>query len=113
MAHPELNAVARQYLEHVRVEKRLSARTLALYTLDLERLTTLAVTIQVPLLQLRGSLLYLSVLDYPSGWRIAAPSRTVIPELKARWPSTDAVEVSDRTVRKNSSTPIPASTSWA
>lgn len=41
--------------------------------------------------------LYLSVLDYPSGWRIAAPSRTVIPELKARWPATEAVEVSDRT----------------
>lgn len=52
---------------------------------------------QVPLPQLRGSLLYLSVLDYPSGWRIAAPSRTAIPELKARWPSTDAVEISDRT----------------
>ena len=44
-----------------------------------------------------GKLLYLSVLDYPSGWRIAAPSRKVIPDLKARWPSTDAVEVSDRT----------------
>lgn len=42
-------------------------------------------------------ILYLSVLDYPSGWRIAAPSRTVIPELKQRWPATDAVEVSDRT----------------
>ncbi len=44
-----------------------------------------------------GSLLYLSVLDYPSGWRIAAPSRAVIPELKARWPNTEAVEISDRT----------------
>jgi len=44
-----------------------------------------------------GSVLYLSVLDYPSGWRIAAPSRTVIPELKARWPNTEAVEISDRT----------------
>jgi beta-glucosidase-like glycosyl hydrolase len=42
------------------------------------------------------SVLYLSVLDYPSGWRIAAPSRTMIPELKKRWPATDAVEVSDR-----------------
>jgi beta-N-acetylhexosaminidase len=41
--------------------------------------------------------LYLSVLDYPSGWRIAAPSRTVIPELKKRWANTDAVEISDRT----------------
>lgn len=43
-----------------------------------------------------GRVLYLSVLDYPSGWRIAAPSRMVIPALKARWPNTDAVEVSDR-----------------
>jgi beta-N-acetylhexosaminidase len=40
--------------------------------------------------------LYVSVLDYPAGWRIAAPSRTIIPELKKRWPATDAVEVSDR-----------------
>ena len=44
-----------------------------------------------------GKILYLSVLDYPSGWRIAAPSRRVIPELKTRWPATEAVEVSDRT----------------
>jgi beta-glucosidase-like glycosyl hydrolase len=43
-----------------------------------------------------ASVLYLSVLDYPSGWRIAAPSRTIIPELKKRWTATDAVEVSDR-----------------
>jgi beta-N-acetylhexosaminidase len=43
-----------------------------------------------------GSVLYLSVLDYPSGWRIAAPSRAVIPELKARWPNTESVEISDR-----------------
>ena len=43
-----------------------------------------------------GSVLYLSVLDYPSGWRIAAPSRTFIPELKARWPNTESVEISDR-----------------
>ncbi len=43
-----------------------------------------------------ASVLYLSVLDYPSGWRIAAPSRTMIPELKTRWAATDAVEVSDR-----------------
>ncbi len=44
-----------------------------------------------------ANVLYLSVLDYPSGWRIAAPSRTIIPELKARWPKLEAVEVSDRT----------------
>jgi beta-N-acetylhexosaminidase len=44
-----------------------------------------------------GSILYLSVLDYPAGWRIAAPSRTVIPELKSRWPNTESIEISDRT----------------
>ena len=43
-----------------------------------------------------GSVLYLSVLDYPSGWRIAAPSRTVIPALEARWANTESVEISDR-----------------
>ena len=53
---------------------------------------------QVPLAVPRnGRVLYLSVLDYPSGWRIAAPSRAAIPELRARWPNTDAIEVSDRT----------------
>ena len=52
----------------------------------------------VPLTTARnGRVLYLSVLDYPSGWRIAAPSRTVIPELKKRWANTEAVEISDRT----------------
>jgi beta-N-acetylhexosaminidase len=52
---------------------------------------------QVPLRVPRESqVLYLSVLDYPSGWRIAAPSRTVIPELRRRWPSLTAIELSDR-----------------
>jgi beta-N-acetylhexosaminidase len=53
---------------------------------------------QVPLRTARdGAILYLSVLDYPSGWRSAAPSRTLIPELRTRWPRLDAVELSDRT----------------
>ncbi|MEO8682781.1 MAG: glycoside hydrolase family 3 N-terminal domain-containing protein [Vicinamibacterales bacterium] len=53
---------------------------------------------QVPLRAPRtASVLYLSVLDYPSGWRIGAPSRTLIPELRQRWPALEAVEVSDRT----------------
>ena len=52
----------------------------------------------VPLTIPRGSqVLYLSVLDYPSGWRIAAPSRTFIPELRKRWPNVTAIELSDRT----------------
>jgi len=44
-----------------------------------------------------ASVLYLSVIDYPSGWREALPSRTFIPELKKRWPNLTAVEISDRT----------------
>ena len=52
---------------------------------------------QVPLRAPReASVLYLSVLDYPSGWRIAAPSRTFIPELRKRWPNVTAIELSDR-----------------
>lgn len=43
-----------------------------------------------------ASVLYLSVLDYPSNWNTAAPSRTLIPELKARWPDVEAIELSDR-----------------
>ena len=53
---------------------------------------------QVPLKAPRDSqVLYLSVLDFPSGWRIAAPSRTFIPELRQRWPNVTAIELSDRT----------------
>jgi beta-N-acetylhexosaminidase len=43
-----------------------------------------------------ASVLYLSILDYPSNWRTGAPSRTMIPELKQRWPDTQSVELSDR-----------------
>ena len=52
---------------------------------------------QVPLRVPRESaVLYLSVLDYPANWRIAAPSRTFIPELRKRWPNVTAIELSDR-----------------
>ena len=52
---------------------------------------------QVPLRVPRdGAILYLSLLDYASGWRIAAPSRTFIPELKKRWPNVTSIELSDR-----------------
>jgi beta-N-acetylhexosaminidase len=51
---------------------------------------------QVPLTIPRdAAILYLSVLDYPSGWQIAAPSRMFIPELKKRWPNVTSIEVSD------------------
>ena len=43
-----------------------------------------------------ASILYLSVLDYPAGWGIGAPSRTLAPELRKRWPRLTAVELSDR-----------------
>jgi beta-N-acetylhexosaminidase len=52
---------------------------------------------QVPLRAPReASVLYLSILDYPSGWRIAAPSRTLLAGLRQRWPGTTAIELSDR-----------------
>jgi beta-N-acetylhexosaminidase len=52
---------------------------------------------QVPLRVPReSSVLYLSMLDYASGWRIAAPSRTFLPELRQRWPNVTAIELSDR-----------------
>ena len=44
-----------------------------------------------------ASVLYLSVLDYPRNWRIAAPSRALIPALRARWADIQTVEVSDFT----------------
>ena len=44
-----------------------------------------------------SSVLFLSVLDYPRGWRIAAPSRVMLPALRARWPDLQAVEISDAT----------------
>jgi beta-N-acetylhexosaminidase len=53
---------------------------------------------QVPLKVSRDAqVLYLSALDYPSGWRIAAPSRTFIPQLRGRWANVTAIELSDRT----------------
>ena len=52
---------------------------------------------QVPLrVPKDSSILYLSILDYPSGWRIATPSRTFLPELRLRWPNVTAIELSDR-----------------
>jgi beta-N-acetylhexosaminidase len=73
---------------HATVAEDLAARSITLIKDDRN---------QVPLRVPReASILYLSVLDYPSGWRIAAPSRTFIPELKRHWPGVTAVELSDR-----------------
>ena len=53
---------------------------------------------QVPLkVAKEADVLYLSVIDYASGWREGAPSRTFIPALKERWPNVTAIEISDRT----------------
>ena len=53
---------------------------------------------QVPLAASReANVLYLSMLDYASGWREGIPSRTIVPELKKRWPNLTSVEVTDRT----------------
>jgi beta-glucosidase-like glycosyl hydrolase len=43
-----------------------------------------------------AQVLHLSMLDYPAGWRISPPGRTFIPSLKAQWPATTAIELSDR-----------------
>ncbi len=52
---------------------------------------------QVPMRIARDkAVLAISMLDYPSGWRIAAPGRSFLPALKAQWPNVTAVELSDR-----------------
>ena len=74
---------------HARVAQEVSQRSITLVKDDRN---------QVPLRAPReSSVLYLSILDYSSGWRIAAPSRTFIPELRRRWPSLTSIELSDRT----------------
>jgi beta-glucosidase-like glycosyl hydrolase len=74
--------------QHAAVAQQISARSITLLKDDRN---------QVPLRAPReASILYLSVLDYPSGWRIAAPGRTFIPELRKRWPAVTAIELSDR-----------------
>ena len=46
-----ISSLVEQYLHYVRFEKRLAARTVELYTLDLGKLFTLAAQAQVELLQ--------------------------------------------------------------
>ncbi len=74
--------------EHLRVAAEAAARALTLIKDDRN---------QLPLaIPQSASLLYLSVIDYASGWREGAPSRAMLPELKKRWPNVTAVELSDR-----------------
>ena len=58
-----------RYLEHVRVEKRLAARTLTLYTLDLEKLAQFAAGVNLPLLQLTSAHIRRFVAQMHSGGR--------------------------------------------
>jgi beta-glucosidase-like glycosyl hydrolase len=75
--------------KHLAVAQQVSDRALTLIKDDRK---------QVPLaLAKEASVLYLSVLDYPAQWRIAAPSRAMVPALRERWRDTDAVEISDVT----------------
>jgi beta-N-acetylhexosaminidase len=75
--------------EHEQVADEAAARAITLIKDD-RRLVPLT-------LPKTANVLYLSVIDYASGWREGAPSRTFLPELKNRWPNVNAVEVSDRT----------------
>jgi beta-N-acetylhexosaminidase len=70
-----------------------SARVVAERAVTLLRDADASVPLALPR---TARVLYLSVLDYPANWRIAAPSRTMLPELRKRWPSVMAVELSDR-----------------
>jgi beta-N-acetylhexosaminidase len=74
---------------HLAVAQEAAARSITLVKDDRH---------QVPLRVPHDTpVLYLSIVDYPSGWQIAAPSRTFIPELKQRWPQVTAIELSDHT----------------
>lgn len=75
--------------EHEKTARTIAERALTLLKDDKGR-----IPLKVPR---EASVLYLSVLDYGSGWREGAPSRRFIPELKQRWPNTTAIEVTDRT----------------
>ena len=74
---------------HRAIAEEASARSMTLIKDD-RRQIPLQVAADAPVL-------YLSALDYPSGWQIAAPSRTVIAELKKRWSQVTSIEVSDHT----------------
>jgi integrase/recombinase XerC len=52
--NPADQALVERYLEHVRVEKRLAARTVTLYALDLERLGSFAAQTDVRLCDVRS-----------------------------------------------------------
>ena len=63
--HPQVQ----RYLDYVRVEKRLAARTVTLYTLDLERLSAFAAKVPVDLLQVHSTHIRRWVAQMHSGGR--------------------------------------------
>ena len=74
---------------HAKIAQEINERALTLIKDDRN---------QVPIKAGReASVLYLSVLDYASGWRESVPSRAIIPELKLRWPNLTSIEITDRT----------------
>ncbi|MBI4478217.1 MAG: hypothetical protein HY654_13670 [Acidobacteria bacterium] len=75
--------------EHQKLSRTIADRALTLLKDDRN---------QIPLKAGRDArLLYLSVLDYASGWREGAPSRRFIPELRQRWANVTSIELTDRT----------------
>jgi integrase/recombinase XerC len=62
-------ALVERYLEHVRVEKRLAARTVELYALDLQKLAENAVRSEVALLQVQNAHIRRWIAQMHSGGR--------------------------------------------
>jgi beta-N-acetylhexosaminidase len=74
---------------HTDVARQINERALTLLKDDRN---------QVPIKAGReANVLYLSVLDYASGWREGVPSRAMVPELKQRWPNLTSIEITDKT----------------
>jgi beta-glucosidase-like glycosyl hydrolase len=72
---------------------RQIARSVSERAVTLLRDTHRILPLQLP----KGArVLHLSVVDYLSNWRIAAPGRSFVPALTARWPGVTALELSDR-----------------
>jgi len=63
------NALVERYLEYVRVEKRLAARTVELYSLDLQKLAEFAAAASVDLLQVQNTHVRRWVAQMHSGGR--------------------------------------------
>ena len=69
VASPPRDALVQRYLDHVRFEKRLAERTVALYTLDLEKLAAHAVQAGVSLTAVESSHIRRWVAQMHSGGR--------------------------------------------